>query len=268
MNGQLLKGFYHTPPLWTNQQFGLRQFEFPKLDMGSRTNFELPENLRLGHQMEHVFGHLISSSKEYEVVFNNLLVEEGKTRVGELDFILKNRASQKFIHVELAYKFYIINPDISEPIYRLMGPNKRDMFYTKLDKLKERQLPLLFHDSLSSYWTSINIDSLEIEQQCCFKAQLFVPYLEDTAYIRPLNTNCISGKWIRFDDFDSTDFRNAQYYIPKKLEWVITPHHEVVWQNHYETLLEVNLRMVRENAPMVWARNPSGGIEKLFVVWW
>ncbi|WP_343486350.1 DUF1853 family protein [Allomuricauda sp. d1] len=263
----ILEGFLSTPPLWKNQQFGLQQFVFPDMDLASVDSFELPTNLRLGHQMEYVFKHLISESQEYDVVLSNLLIEEGKARVGELDFILKDLKTKKYLHVELAYKFYIINPEISEPIYRLMGPNKRDMFHTKLDKLKEKQLPLLHHHSLIPYWEAHDINPVEIEQQCCFKAQLFEPFYGQTS-IRPLNSDCISGKWIRFDDFNSKDFKEARYYIPRKLEWVLTPHSNVIWMNHFETLMEVNLRMVKENAPMLWMKRPSGEIEKLFVVWW
>ncbi len=264
---ELLLGFYNSPPLWKNQQFGLQQFEFPDLEVSMVDSIDLPTNLRLGHQMEVVFKHLVTSTSTYEVLLSNVLIEAGKIRIGELDFILKNLRTKQHIHVELAYKFYIINPEISEPIYRLMGPNKRDMFYTKLDKLKEKQLPLLHHESLLPYWETHNINPLEIGQQCCFKAQLFEPFREQTS-IRPLNAECISGKWIRFDDFNAKEFSTADYYIPKKLEWVIAPHPKVPWMTHFETLMEVNLRMVKENAAMLWVNRGTGEIEKLFVVWW
>lgn len=217
--------------------------------------------------MEHVFRHLIMASTSHEVVFGNILIEEGKTRIGELDFILREKKTQSYLHVELAYKFYLINSEISEPIYRLMGPNKRDMFYTKMDKLKKKQLPLLYHEQLNTIWAAHNINPPEIQQTCCFKAQLFSSF-EKVSSIRPLNTECIVGKWIRFDDFNSKAFSNAFFYLTRKLEWVLTPHKNVPWMNHFETLMEVNLRMVKENAPMLWMRSPSGTLEKMFVVWW
>ena len=267
MEKAIYQGFYQTPPLWKNRQFGLQQFQFPNLGIAALATPTLPSNLRLGHQMEYVFKHLLSASSTYDVLLNNILVEEGKVRIGELDFILRKLETNTYIHVELAYKFYIINPDISEPIYRLMGPNKRDMFYTKLDKLKEKQLPLLYHNSLLPHWETHDINPSEIQQQCCFKAQLFEPFGKLTS-IRPLNGHCVSGKWIRFDDFNSKEFAVAHYYMPRKMEWLIKPHIEVNWTSHFEMLMEVNLRMVKENAPMLWIKTPSGEIEKLFVVWW
>ncbi len=261
------KGFYTTPPLWTKRQFGIQQFDFPEVDITAVKPPGTQANLRLGHQMEVVFSELIHASRDYSLVFSNLLIDEGKTRLGELDFILRETQSEKLIHVELAYKFYIINPEISEPIYRLMGPNRRDMFYTKLDKLKEKQFPLLFHKNLAPYWETSNVDPIEIEQHCCFKAQLFAPY-GTTASIRPLNTECILGSWISFEAFNTAEFRSFHYYIPRKLEWVIAPHEDVPWANHFETLMEVNLRMVKENAPMLWMKSVEGTLSKMFVVWW
>lgn len=268
MTAAFFKGFYTTPPIWKKEQFGLIQFQFPEVDLNTLPNITIPNNLRLGHQLEYVFKQLIQSSDSYKVMGHNLLIEEGKKRIGELDFILKRTEDAHYIHVELAYKFYIINPEISEPIYRLMGPNKRDMFYTKLDKLKEKQLPLLHHPSLSKHLEIMGCGRLKIHQRCCFKAQLFEPYGGEHASIRPLNPNCIVGKWIRFAGFNSEEFRNAFFHLPIKSQWVIAPHAEVPWMNHYETLMEVNLRMVRENAPLLWIKWPDNRLEKLFVVWW
>ncbi|MEM8928807.1 MAG: DUF1853 family protein [Bacteroidota bacterium] len=267
MMTEVLKGFLETAPLWKKRQFGLQQFEFPKLPTNGFAPIDLPTKIRLGHQMEYVFKYLISLSSAYDLVRNNILIEERRIRIGELDFILKELKTNQYIHVELAYKFYIIDPGISEPIYRLIGPNRRDMFYTKLDKLREKQLPLLHHNSLLPYWETHNINPTEIQQQCCFKAQLFEPFEENTS-IRPLNGGCISGGWIAFDDFNSAGFSTAEYHIPRKQEWVIAPHPNVNWMGHFETLMEVNLKMVKENAPMLWVKRPSGEIEKLFVVWW
>lgn len=260
-------GFINTLPLWKHQQFGLQQFRFPEVDLQLVNAIDLPQHLRLGHQMEVVFSELIRASKTYSLVYSNLLIDEGKIRLGELDFILREVQTQRLIHVELAYKFYLIDPQISEPIYRLMGPNRRDMFYTKLDKLREKQFPLLLHKSLIPHWETAECDPTEIHQQCCFKAQLFKPY-ETSVSIRPLNTACIAGNWIAFDRFNTAAFRSYQYYIPRKLEWVIAPHENVGWMNHYKTLMEVNLRMVKENAPMLWMKSGNGTLRKLFVVWW
>lgn len=268
MHQSQVQGFCDTPPLWTNAQFGVTQFEFPKIEVNEIGAITIPERLRLGHQMEFVFGHLLKASPNWELLANNLLVDEGKVRIGELDFLLKDIVTATVFHIELAYKFYIVNPEISAPMHRLMGPNRRDMFFTKLDKLKTKQFPLLFHKSLSDRFRHLNIDLSEVNQQACFKAQLFTPFNQPRPSIRPLNIDCIAGSWVRFDAFSGEPFKDYQYYIPFKKEWVLSPVLERPYSNHYETLMEVNLRMIKQNAPMLWGKKPSGDLIKLFVVWW
>ena len=77
-----------------------------------------------------------------------------------------------------------------------------------------------------------------------------------------------SGYWLHFDDFNAQDFQPYCYYIPFKWEWVVAPHNDVPWQSHFETLMEINLRMIKENAPMIWIKKSDRELEKCFVVWW
>ena len=261
-------GFYHTPPLWKNTQFGIPQFAFPELKISDIGFPSIPDGIRLGHQMEVIFAHLLDTAPKWKLLAKNILVDAGKTRIGELDFLLQHRETKAVSHIELAYKFYIINPKISEPIHRLMGPNKRDMFFTKLDKLKTKQFPLLFHKDLAYKLKTLHINPTKVSQQACFKAQLFKPFKVTKPSIRPLNVNCITGSWIQFDAFKSAPFKEYQYYIPYKKEWVLPPDLERPYLSHFETLMEVNLRMIKENAPMLWIKKPDNSLEKLFVVWW
>ena len=268
MSHKLLSGFLHTPPLWRKRQFGISQFAFPEVDLKAITAAPIPNNLRLGHQMEHVFTQLIPQNETYEIVVHNLPVKKEGRTLGEIDFILRDTRSQKLVHVELTYKFYIIEPEISEPIHRLMGPNKRDMFFTKMEKIKNRQFALLHSPEGIKALGDVGLDHATIEHEACFKAQLFLPYEISEIDISPLNKACISGRWIRFDDFNTKAFAKNTYYVPRKSQWVIPPCPKMAWRSHHSTLLDLNLRMLKENAPMVWMRRPDGVLEKLFVVWW
>jgi len=268
MEKELCQGFYQTPPLWINEQFGVAQFRFPEINLNSFRAKEIPERLRLGHKMEHAFEQLLQFSEDWSLLAKNIVVKKGKISLGELDFLLTHETSNTHYHVELTYKFYIINPEITEPMHRLMGPNKRDMFYTKLDKLKEKQFPLLYSAELEENLNTLQIDTSQVIQQACFKAQLFMPYKNHGTSIRPLNKNCIHGSWIRFDDFNSTEFKRFEYYTPYKQEWVLTPSLKRNYHSHYNTLLDLNLRMLKENAPMLWVKKDNATLEKLFVVWW
>ncbi|MGB7393521.1 MAG: DUF1853 family protein [Pricia sp.] len=261
-------GFLNTNPLWVNEQFGIRQFEFPKVDASRFRPEPISEKIRLGHQMEQVFQQLIGYSDGYDILIHNQPIKKGNRTIGEIDFVLRERESGQLLHIELTYKFYIVNPDITEPVHRLMGPNKRDMFFTKMEKIKNRQFPLLHSVEGSKLLHENGIDPQKVEHQCCFKAQLFGPFEADSVSIRPLNKSCISGFWLRFEDFDREEFRGYTYYIAYKPEWVVAPHEDVPWQSHFAIMMELNLRMLKENAPMVWMRRSDTEFQKFFVVWW
>lgn len=263
-----IKGFLNTPPIWVKTQFGILQFEFPKVDLTEFSSTPIPEKIRLGHQMEFVCKQLLDFCPKYEVLLHNLPIREGKQTIGEIDFILREVDTQQLIHVELTYKFYIINPEITEPIYQLMGPNRRDMFFTKMEKIKHQQFALLHTKAGSAALAEKAIDHGQIIHQACFKAQLFEPYGSNPLNLRPLNPNCIFGYWLRIADLQTDAYAAYHFYIPYKSQWVIEPHIDVEWTSHYETLLEINLRLIKQNAPMVWMKKSETEFEKFFVVWW
>ena len=261
-------GFLNTEPLWFNEQFEIQQFDFPALNLKRFKPEPLPSNIRLGHQMEYVFKQLVAHCDTYRVILHNLPVKKGKQTIGEIDFILEHLETQKLIHVELTYKFYIINPEIPDPLHQLIGPNKHDAFFAKMQKIKSKQFPLLHSDEAINALINSNIYDINIEHQCCFKAQLFEPYENKSLNLLPLNVNCIVGYWLRFDVFNTSEFTDNKFYIPNKSEWVIEPHDQVQWKTHSEISIDINQSLNKEKSPMVWMRKSKTEFEKFFVVWW
>ncbi len=238
------------------------------MDINNFNPQPIPQNIRLGHQMEHVCKQLLDYSDSYEVLLHNLPIREGKQTIGEIDFILRENATQQLVHVELTYKFYVIDSKVSEPIHQLMGPNRRDMFFSKMEKIKNAQFTLLHSKAGNQALVEQNINAADIQHQACYKAQLFEPYGNHPLHLRPLNPNCIVGYWLRMAVLQTDAFKNYQFYIPYKSQWVVVPHNQVEWTSHYETLLEINLRLIKQNAPMVWMKKSETKFEKFFVVWW
>ncbi len=265
---QLVQGFYKTPPLWQNIQFGLKQFEFPTTDISKFELLSVPENIRLGHKMEHVCKQLLIASKQYQIEFHNVPIRIEKRTIGEIDFILKDLATQQLLHLELTYKFYLILPEISEPVHRLIGPNKRDMFFRKMEKIKNYQFPLVHTPQVKTILCQKNPKITDIRSQVCFKAQLFKSYHQKHIQIEPLDIQCIIGFWLKIEQFNTDEFKKYEYYIPSKTEWVITPHENVIWSTHFETMMDISLRLLKKSSPMIWARTSDNTFEKFFVVWW
>lgn len=85
---------------------GLQTFNLSELNIETDLEFQLPTNIRLGHLAEKIVSELIKSSTNYNVLYENVQVIEDKKTIGEIDFIIEEEKSRRFIHMELAYKFY------------------------------------------------------------------------------------------------------------------------------------------------------------------
>ena len=89
---------------------GLQTFNLSELDLITDLEFQLPNNIRLGHLVEKIVSELIKLSSNYKVLYENIQVIDGKKTVGEIDFIIEELKTKALIHVELAYKFYLFDP--------------------------------------------------------------------------------------------------------------------------------------------------------------
>ncbi|WP_035336677.1 DUF1853 family protein [Dokdonia sp. PRO95] len=264
-----IKGFLATLPLWTKSQFGLTQFEMPTIDLSNFVSQPIAARLRLGHQIEHIFKQLLDHSERYTILAHNIQIKKDKITLGELDFIVSDRFRESIkIHIELTYKFYLIDPTIEVPTHRLIGPNRKDMFYAKMEKTRDQQLPLIFTPEGRTTLSTLGINPETLEQQTYFLAQLFKPYAQQSPSIEPLNKDCIVGYWIRLDDFNKSHFKELSFYITLKSEWLHEPHLERPFEKHEIALDQINEKHRDRRAPMIWVRKTDGILEKCFVVWW
>lgn len=154
---------------------GFPSFNLSKLNLETDFNFQLPTHLRLGHLAENIVSTLIKSSTNYKVLFENTQLIENEKTIGEIDFIVSNVNTKELIHFELAYKFYLYDPTISSiEVNNWIGPNRNDSLKEKLDKLKNKQFPLLYHNVAKLKFNKIEIK--EVAQELCFLVSLFIPF--------------------------------------------------------------------------------------------
>ncbi len=262
------KAFFNTPSLWTGELDGLGQFVFPEIYFGNLDIGSIPSNVRLGHKIEHIFLMLIQQSQRYKVIAHNIPIRKEKVSLGEVDFILQDTDSQKYIHIELTYKFYVITGKARPIEDQLIGPNLRDSFKSKKDRITNHQIPLLGTPEAISVLERFNIKTSELLHQVCFKSQLFIPFRGPNLDLAPFNSNCISGRWIPFLDFRSNYFFGYRYYLPSKQEWLLNPHHGVAWVSHNDILDMISMGLENKNSPLIWMKLSDITIEKLFIVWW
>ncbi|MEX1382947.1 DUF1853 family protein, partial [Lutibacter sp.] len=259
------EGFFNTPQLWKNNDvFGLQQFELSKI---KNTTFEgvLQKNQRLGKRVESFLSHQLKLDASIKILVENTQIQNKKITVGELDFLIET--PKKRIHLEVIYKFYLFDASVGETkLEHWIGPNRRDSLVSKLNKLKDKQLPLLYNPFTKPLLTKLNLKTEIIQQQVLFKAQLFIPFQTNNTEVKPLNNNCIKGFYIHFNELQQ--FNSCKFYIPSKINWLQEIQTQTKWQSFEQFVQTIEAFLNQKSAPLCWLKHPNGETEKFFVVWW
>ncbi|UQD56911.1 DUF1853 family protein [Flavobacterium sp. K5-23] len=244
---------------------GLPTFHLSELNLPNDLEFQLPTNIRLGHLAEKIVSELIKSSVNYNVLYENFQIVEDQKTIGEIDFIIENSIEKKLIHLELAYKFYLFDPSISsEIINNWIGPNRNDSLTEKLDKLKTKQFPLLYHNCTASNFDTIDISC--VTQALCLLVSLFVPY-EFKTKLAPIYEKAIKGYYVNLDTFISLDNPEKLYCLPSKKEWGMDPSENEIWTDYEGVENQINTSINEKQAPLCWQKH-NGTYLSFFIVWW
>ena len=262
---QLFKGYQNTPLLWNNKSaFDLPNFIIPKTDKTLGQN-EAVKKQRLGHWVED-FAAYEMEGNEFTIKAKNLQILDEQKTIGELDFlILKN---DQPIHIEVVYKFYLYDSfnKNSPSLAHWIGPNRKDELLYKLDKLKKKQLPLLFHKATQPYLRKLDLNSRNLQQFVHFKAQLFIPLTQQIDQIKHVNKSCIQGCYIRYESLK--EFEHFHFYLPKKLEWLAKPYLDANWKTYDDSLSDIEYELNHQYSVLCWIRDAQNNLQKLFVTWW
>ncbi|SHF98489.1 hypothetical protein SAMN05444396_103258 [Flavobacterium segetis] len=244
---------------------GCQTFNLSELDLVSHLEFQLPINLRLGHLIERIVAELIRSSTKYKLLYENIQIIEDKKTIGEIDFIIQDENTKQCIHLELAYKFYLYDPSISvEPINNWIGPNRNDSLKEKLEKLKTKQFPILYHDCTATLLNTLAIH--EVSQALCFLVSLFIPFDYQGIY-HPVFQKAIKGYYINVETFKSLNSVDKTYYLPIKTEWGIDPTENETWTDFNDVVKYIYLSIKQKQSPLCWQKHKNSYLQ-FFIVWW
>ncbi len=266
-------GFLRSKPLLQVESLlEIPQFNFEEL---SKLPFEINTtkiNIRdkevLGKRIEHFFEHSIINSKQYDLVCKNIQVFKNKITIGELDFIVKDRIQEKIIHIELIYKFYIYDPEISMELDRWIGPNRKDSLLRKIEKLKNNQFPLLHKEETLPLLKKLKLKPQEIEQEVCYLGNLFVPISQGMDKSLYLDNDCVVGYWLKQNEFTSKEYGTYTFYIPMKKNWVVHPESNKIWFSYEDIKKPLQEHLLQKKSPLVWVKKSEDLYERFFVVWW
>lgn len=267
------KGFLLTPEILPrNDNSYLKSFEFPEIEITDALLEDLkkldhPRISILGKRMESFFEIAIKYCNRYDLIASNIQIIEDKRTIGELDFLVYDKERSKFLHIELVYKLYVYDPTLSPEVDKWIGPNRRDSFSEKTDKLRTRQFPLLYRPETLTYLHDLNLNPEDIEQQLCFKAQLFLPENLDAHQSNLISSNCFVGKWFSFHDFQNAGWENNLFFSPQKKDWSSHPKSNSRWYGYDEILNKIQLLFEKKKAPLVWMKTEDS-FHRFFIVWW
>ena len=256
------EGFLNTPTLWeATAVYKLRQLKIEQKSIVFDTKIDAKQ--RLGKYVERFVSHQLANTVGITLIAENIQISKDKITLGELDCLFF--MNENPIHLEVIYKFYLYD-STKQGLDCWIGPNKKDRLVEKLEKLQQKQLPLLYSKECEKYLKSISLHSADISQQVYFKAQLFLPLRMGRSIDTPINTDCISGFYCTPDKL--TEFKDAKFYIPSKKDWLVIPHTNVGWISYEKYLEESKNYLDRQFSPMCWMKTSKGELKKFFLIWW
>lgn len=219
--------------------------------------------VRFGKRMELYFEAWLKTKTHLEIVaMSTQIMDSGKT-LGELDYLLLDHAREQIVHLELAVKFYLLNPAHPK---QWIGPNRKDALPDKINKLSTRQFPLWHHSATRQSLKEIALPNWPLSQQLCFKAMLFTPIDGDYPISPDINPKAIAGKWLT--PVQLRDYRECGFYVPPKYQWANAPETCPHWMPYDEANALIDELLQKHQSPMVWYRMPDGQTGRIFVVWW
>lgn len=259
-----LEGFKKTQSLLLENEFNL--FSWQELSTNGKIE-GLSSNQRLGYFAEDLFFQLLKTSFSKQEIYTNIQISNNKITLGELDGLVVDK--KQVTHIEFCYKIYLLDPTISDDEFECwVGPNRRDALHQKVAKLKQKQLPLLYHEETIAQLGQniLGFNSLDKRQEVCFLGQLYVPfeaYKQDKTY----SYGNANGFYIHYSQLE--EVKACNWYIPStKIDWLLSPIQEVEWIQTEEFQKALLAHYARQSNPLCWIRFPNGRIEKCFVVNW
>ena len=172
---------------------------------------------KLGHLYEDALERLIDSAPSLDRIASNLQIfDENRRTIGELDFVVRDKQSGHYIHLELAVKFYLaIKRDDG---WKCPGPNARDNWQAKLDRMRDHQFQLTRRAEARALLKD-KFGITDITVQHLIYGCLFLPIgCDEWPAPDAISGNARIGRWLYVSQWDDyLSHIHDAFIIPKPL---------------------------------------------------
>ncbi|WP_404361693.1 DUF1853 family protein [Marinobacter sp.] len=161
--------------------------------------------VRLGQYFETLYGFLLTHILGWEVLLRNAPIRDKARRtLGELDFIVRNPATGRLQHHEVAVKFYLGVGGDAETLW--YGPNAHDRLDLKTRRILDHQATMTDRPETRRLLAEFGFAG-EIDAFILMPGYLFYP---DTPAPSPdipcwVNPDHQKGRWIRWRELCQVD---------------------------------------------------------------
>ncbi|WP_397362731.1 DUF1853 family protein [Olleya sp. R77988] len=256
------RGFFNTPHLFQSKIEGMQPF-LKTVDKVFSFNANIKPNVRLGQRVEQFVFEELKHIKSLQILAENQQIQkDNKQTLGELDCLFLD--NEQPVHLEIQFKYYLYDDTLGNTeIEHCIGPMRRDSLTEKLNKLKQKQLPLLYANETKPLLDSLNLKAKNCIQQLYFKAQIFVPYGKQIE-LKTLNNACVYGFYFNYKQLHL--FEDCKFYIPKKTDWLLDLDTNVNWSTFKQIQPQLAVFETENYSPLLWLKFPNGELTKCFVV--
>lgn len=219
----------------------------------------------LGSYVEQLWRHYIDSSPRYRLLAHNLQVFDKSKTLGEFDFIVRDEASGKTIHQEIAVKFYLALPSPVQTECLWFGPNNIDRLDKKATHLANKQLRLCEKARAIEALEKLGISQLTSE--CILRGRLFFPWAteirEQCKALERATTHVLKDIWMTISELkDHIDSRpkDLKFWLLEKHQWMSLYTHVQEPIPHKELLLALKESVEEQHKGVMLkqeARNPT-----------
>ena len=212
---------------WCHEQWALHRAWLDDLDRNPeplKKFLAAKDHHRLGYYFERLLSFWWQESPRFELLGQNIQVNDGVRTLGEFDFLIRDLSGQQVYHFEVSVKFYLGFGQASEHD-RWIGPNAKDRLADKLSKFSEHQVGLSENEHAKKKLATLGIE--EVIPKIHFKGYFF-HHRSALSQVWPkgASDHHLRGWWLYASE--------ASVYLDKNKHWAILPKRD--WLGGFQTL--------------------------------